>query len=109
MFGEVVENADWACIVNVEQKRSTKQFYLTFKRIKIRYREKSNLTYFNHPFAGGGKITLIDDVDMPESLSELSLSSDFDGSDINAVKGSRTATAREVVDNDDIFDFTKAL
>ena len=109
MFGEVVENADWACIVNVEQKRSTKQFYLTFNRFKIRYREKSNLTYFNHPFAGGGKITLIDDVDMKESLSEISLSSDFVGSDINAVKGSRTATAREVVDNDDIFDFTKAL
>ena len=107
---EVVENADWAAIVNVEQKRATKQFYLTFKRIKIRYREMSNLSYFNHPFAGGGKITLIDDVEMDKSISELSLSSDFDGVDLNAVKGSRTATAREVIDeDDDIFDFSKGL
>ena len=106
---EVVENADWAAIVNVEQKRATKQFYLTFKRIKIRYREMSNLSYFNHPFSGGGKITLIDDVDLESSISELSLSSDFDGVDLSAVKGSRTATAREVIEDDDIFDFSKTV
>lgn len=69
----------------------------------------SNLSYFNHPFTGGGKITLIDDADMDKSISELSLSSDFDGVDINAVKGSRTATAREIVDDNDIFDFSKSV
>lgn len=84
---EVNENVDWQCIVNVEQKRSTGDFYLTFKRTKIRYREKSHLSYFNHPFVkGGNKIQLVDDIDYPSPISELSLAEDFDGVTLEQVE-----------------------
>lgn len=46
---EIIENADWVSIINVERKRSTGQMYLTFKRLKIRYRALGDSDYFNHP------------------------------------------------------------
>ena len=109
---EVQENADWACILNVEQKKSTGQYYLTFKRIKTRYRCPEGLGYFNHPFEMGGKIRLLDDYNLEESLSEDSLKSDFEGVDLNTEKkGKRTATKRDIIDNDDenIFDFASSI
>ena len=33
--GEIIENSDWVCIINVEKKRDTGQYYLTFKRVII--------------------------------------------------------------------------
>lgn len=105
-----MENADWACIINVEMKRETGQYYLTFKRIKIRYRDPNDLGYFNHPFEMGNKIRLLDDALLDQSLSELSLSSDFEAVDLNNKKGKRTATDRDVVDDTDmvdLFDFNK--
>jgi len=108
---EVIENADWACVLNVEQKKSTSQYYLTFKRIKARYKCPEGLGYFNHPFEMGGKIRLIDDYDLEESLSEDSLRSDFEGVDLSENKGKRTATKREIVEDDaeDIFDFASSI
>lgn len=109
---EVMENADWACIVNVEKKRDTGQFYLTFKRIKIRYREISDLGYFNHPFVMGNRIQLMDDINMEESISEASLTSDFDGVDLSSKKGKQTAKDRDVIDDDsgdDTFDFAASI
>lgn len=107
---EVNENVDWQCIVNVEQKRSTGDFYLTCKRTKIRYREKSHLSYFNHPFAkGGNKIQLIDDIDFPTPVSELSLSSDFDGVTLDQVE--KPLRQKGTLDGDIFvaFDESKAL
>lgn len=108
---EVMENADWACIVNVEKKRDTGQYYLTFKRIKIRYRELTDLGYFNHPFVMGNRIQLIDDLHMESSISEASLTSDFDAVDLGAKKGKQTAKERVVVDDDstDVFDFASSI
>lgn len=109
---EVQENADWCCIVNVEKKRGTDNYYLTFKRIKIRYRDPHDMSYFNHPFEVGNRIKLIDDLFMANGISEASLASDFDGViDINAIKGSRNATKRDIIDDDsdDIFDFSKVV
>lgn len=108
-----MENADWACIINVEKKRGTNQHYLTMKRIKIRYRDPNDLSYFNHPFELGNKIRLLDDVHLETTLSETSLSSDFDGVDLGSKKGKKNATEREVVDDDNdadnIFDFASAI
>lgn len=73
-----MENSDFACIINLEEKRDTKQFYLTFKRTKIRYRP-TPLTYFNHPFALENRMRLLDDIHLQQSLSEESLGSDLEG------------------------------
>ena len=54
----------WSCIINVERKKDTDQFYLTFKRIKIRYRDPNDLGYFNHPFVIGNRMMLIDDFNL---------------------------------------------
>ena len=107
---EIVENCDWICIIFPEKKRSTDQYYLTFKRIKIRYKEMSDLGYFNHPFYGNNKMRLMDDVNLEKSLSEDSLVSDFEGVDVMNKNGRRTATDREIVDdNDTLFDFSKQI
>ncbi|WP_253264347.1 DnaB helicase C-terminal domain-containing protein, partial [Brevibacillus sp. MCWH] len=81
---EVIENSDWVCVINVERKRSTGQYYLTFKRVKIRYRDPNDLGYFNHPFEIGNRIRLLDDIHLETSLSEESLSSDFDAVDLSS-------------------------
>lgn len=78
---EIQENADFTCIINPEVKQDTNELYLTFKMLKRRYRSAEsdeNLRrkdYFNHPFAPGNEICLIDDIDMPKSISLDSLSS----------------------------------
>jgi hypothetical protein len=83
------------------------------KRIKIRYRDPNDLSYFNHPFEVGNKIRLLDDVHLESSLSEVSLASDFDAVDLSSIKGKRTAGDREVVEDDDdagsLFNFASAI
>lgn len=110
---EVIENSDWCAIINIERKRGTEQYFLTFKRIKIRYRDPNlnELGYFNHPFEITNRVRLIDDLYLETSLSEDSLVSDFDGViDLVAKKGKRNATTREVDDGgDDLFDFASAI
>lgn len=109
---EVQENSDWCCIINVEKKRGTEQYYLTFKRVKIRYRDPNDLGYFNHPFEITNRIKLLDDVHLETSLSEESLATDFDGiADIVASKGKRNAKEREVVEDesDDLFNFAASI
>ena len=103
--GEVMENSDWACIINIEKRRDTGQAYLTFKRVKIRYKFKSDLTYFNHPFAEDNGVKLVDDIHLDESLSELTLATDLDGAEIKTRKGSRTAAEREVISDEEAAKF----
>jgi len=105
---EVIENADWVCIINVEKKKSTGQYYLTFKRIKIRYRNISDMAYFNHPFDNNNRMRLIDDIGLDHPLSEDSLASDFEGVNLNS-GGKRNATERETVDNSDFFEFAASI
>ena len=106
---ELVENADVLIILNIEKKRQTGQQYLTFKRVKIRYKDMSDLTYFNHPFNPNNKMQLLDDIYLDHSLSEDSLVSDFDAVDLGAKKGKRNAVERETIQDDDLFMFGKSL
>ena len=106
---EVIENSDFVCIINRETKKSTGQLFLTFKRIKIRYKEISDLGYINHPFADDNKMQLLDDINLDHSLSEDSLATEFEGIDLNAKKGKRSAKEREIVEDDDLFDFSKSI
>lgn len=61
----------------------------------------------------GNRIRLLDDIHLETSLSEESLSSDFDAVDLGNKKGKRTAVEREVIDDDDdedsLFDFAAAI
>ena len=112
---EIMENSDFACIINLEEKKDTGQFYLTFKRTKIRYRP-TPLVYFNHPFALENRMRLLDDVHLQQSLSEESLGSDLEGLTLeDMVKKQRNRKYEnslvEVDDDDDngIFNFGNAI
>lgn len=80
---EIVENTDVLIVINQEVKADTNEVYLTFKLLKRRYRssetdeELKRLTYFNHPYEAGNTIKLIDDIDLPKSVSLYSLSTQF--------------------------------
>ena len=99
---ELIENSDWVCIINIEKKKTTEDYYLTFKRVKIRYKDMSKMDYFNHPFKDGERIELIDDINLPQSISEASLATDLVGVQ-NATnrKGRRSAVDREEIEDED--------
>jgi len=84
---EIQENSDFTCIINPETKMDTGELYMTFKMLKRRYRSSESnlklrrLDYFSHPFEEGSEIRLIDDVDLPKSLSLESLSTKFSPTD----------------------------
>lgn len=110
-----MENADFFCFINKEIKKGTNKVYLSFKRVKIRGREDGLLGYFNHPFVENNGMQLMDDIYLDETLSEESLSSDFDGViEFSGKKGKRKAVEREIIDNDDeeinqLFDMNKLV
>jgi len=96
---DLIENSDWVCIINKEKRKDDDTWYLTFKRTKIRYADKSNgVTYFNHPFADGDAIRLIDDIFEPKSLSLESLASNLEGSgNVVGRKGHTSVVKRKEV------------
>ena len=80
---EIIENSDVVIIINQEVKADTKEIFLTFKLLKRRYRSSEDdeklkrLDYFNHPYEPGNTIKLVDDIDLPKSISLYSLSTQF--------------------------------
>ena len=76
---------------------------MTFKLLKRRYRSADNdeklreLEYFNHPYAKGSSIRLVDDIEMAESISLTSLSSEFVALENNTKRGKKNATEREQI------------
>ena len=96
-------------------KKGTNKYYLSFKRVKIRGRSDGLLGYFNHPFEEGNEMRLLDDINLDITLSEESLSSDFEGIvEFNGRKGKRNAKEREVIDETDedlsnYFNLNKAI
>lgn len=85
---EVMENVDWAAVINVEKKRGTQDYFLSVKRVKLRYRDyEIPMEFFNHPFAAGNRIMLLDDVNHTESISIMSIDAEMDSmSDVVAAK-----------------------
>jgi hypothetical protein len=79
---------------------------MTFKLLKRRYRSSENneklreLEYFNHPYAKGSSIKLIDDIEMTESISCTSLASDLIAVD-NPKRGKKNAVEREKKEKDE--------
>lgn len=98
---EIIENSDFVCIINPEVKSDTGELFLTFKMLKRRYRSVEEnerlrrLDYFNHPFAPGNEICLLDDVDYDDPLSLESLSTAFEPAENTSKRGTRNATERQ--------------
>ena len=96
---EIIENADFVCILNQEIKRDTDQLYMTFKMMKRRYRSTENsekkrrMDYFNQPYVAGNDIRLMDDVELDRSLALISLASDM-ASYEDKKRGKKNATKR---------------
>lgn len=107
---EIIENSDVVIIINQEIKADTNDLYLTFKLLKRRYRSSETteklkrLDYFNHPYEHGNTIKLIDDIDLPKSVSLFSLSTTFVAYE-DAKKGKHNAIERNNKDNDLIEEF----
>ena len=80
---EIIENSVVVIVINQEVKADTGDVYLTFKLLKRRYRSSEDdeklrrLDYFNHPYEKDNTIKLIDDIDLPKSVSLYSLSTQF--------------------------------
>ena len=97
---EVMENADFTLILNIE-RRSDGKLFLTFKRVKTRYKPQSNLDYFNQPFEEGNDFKLLDDIMLDEPLGVVSLSADLEGVDVDEMmnkRGRRTLDTSNYVD-----------
>lgn len=85
---EVMENADFTLILNIE-RRSDGKLFLTFKRVKTRYRPQSNLDYFNQPFEEGNDFKLVDDILLDKPLGVISLCTDLEGVDVDDMMNKR--------------------
>lgn len=97
---QLLENVDWCAIINVELDNSTSLYYLTFKRIKIRYKDLSKFTYFNHPFEHGSKLRLLDDVNLNKTLSIELIGSNLTGANTGGSrKGTFNAKKRKEIDD----------
>ena len=94
-------------IINQEVKADSGDVYLTFKMLKRRYRSSETdeklkrLDYFNHPYEKDNTIRLIDDVDLPKSVSLYSLATTFVALE-ETKRGKQSVVKRE--DKDDILD-----
>ena len=104
---EIIENSDVVIIINREKKLGSDEVYMTFKLLKRRYRSSDNddklreLEYFNHPYAKGSSIRLVDDVETEESISLTSLASEFVAADTNNKRGKKNAIERDVEEDDE--------
>lgn len=75
----VIEESDWVCMINPEMQKSTGEQFLTFKRLKIRYKKDPfAVDYFNHPFTNKKNIRLAPDIQLEKTLSIMSLASDLE-------------------------------
>jgi hypothetical protein len=80
---EVIEVADWACVLNIEYKPGTDDKYLVFNVVKRRRIDSTagdvaKYTYLAHPFAKDNGLRLLDDIHLDKVLSLQSLINDID-------------------------------
>ncbi len=110
---DLLENVDWAAIINIEKERHSNILYLTIKRIKIRYKDLAKYSYINHPFVSGSTIMLQDDILLEKPLSKESLSSNMEGIGSSGIKGSITSGGhreqKKPENIEDLFDMEKSI
>ena len=107
---EVMENADMTISLNLERKKDNKILYLTFARLKERYRPSTKLTYFNQPFHQNNEFSLVDDILLSKPKGIISLDTNMEGVDADMLfnKRGRSMHQNPLMDKgvttDDIFD-----
>lgn len=107
---EVMENADMTISLNLERKKDNKILYLTFARLKERYRPSTKLTYFNQPFHQDNEFSLVDDILLSKPKGIISLDANMEGVDADMLfnKRGRSMHQNPLMDKgvttDDIFD-----
>lgn len=84
---EVMENPDMSIVLNLETKKDTQRLYLTFYRIKSRYRPSTKLNYFNQPFTIDNSFQLEDDITFASPKGIISL--DTEGVNVDNVLNRR--------------------
>ena len=110
----IVENSDFACIINLEEQKSTGQLFLSFNRVKIRY-YRGERTTFSHPFNVENQMMLLDDVMLDNTLSVDYIGSDFSNSvDFDELLNKKKKKSQEIEyiseeADDGIFDFGKSI
>lgn len=109
---EVMENPDMSIALNLERKKDDKLLYLTFYRLKERYRPSTKLNYFNQPFQRDNEFQLQDDILKSKPLGIISLDVNMEGADANALfdnnargrSNHRNSMMDKNMITDDIFD-----
>ena len=84
---EVMENPDMSIVLNLERKKDNQLLYLTFYRIKARYRPSTKLGYFNQPFNKENEFQLVDDVLNSKPAGIISLETGMEGADVDNILG----------------------
>lgn len=84
---EVMENPDMSIVLNLERKKDDQLLYLTFYRIKARYRPSTKLGYFNQPFNRENEFQLVDDIMKSKPLGIISLESGMEGASAESLFG----------------------
>ena len=96
--------------LNLERKKDNKILYLTFARLKERYRPSTKLTYFNQPFHQDNEFSLVDDILLSKPKGIISLDTNMEGVDADMLfnKRGRSMHQNPLMDKDvttdDIFD-----
>ena len=96
--------------LNLERKKDDQRLYLTFYRLKERYRPATKLEYFNQPFTLENEFQLVDDILKPKPVGIISLATNMDGVDVDmAFDNKRGRTNHRIMmdkgmKTDDIFD-----
>ncbi len=107
---EVMENPDMSIGLNLERKKDTGQLYLSFSRLKERYRPSTKLTYFNQPFHKDNEFSMINDVLLSKPLGIISLDTNMEGVSADMLFNTRGRSSHKnpLMDKDlvtdDIFD-----
>ena len=79
---DLIFEADFVAMINLERQKSSGKLFLTFKRLKLRgKKDVLSVDYFNHPFENDKEIRLAVDVDKDKPLSVMSLASDLESVD----------------------------
>lgn len=69
----ILENVDWAAVIDRFKRKDSNEdkgrYYLAIKNIRTRAKNPK-LSVFIHPFEPGSSIRLVEDVNLPQSVSE---------------------------------------
>lgn len=91
----MVEEMDFAAIINIEFHELHDLFYLVFKCIKIRYANPP-ITYFAQPFERDNTFKIVEDIELDKPVSVLTMTGNYSDIDSVAIGGkSKSITERK--------------